>query len=253
MILDLFSLAGKVALVTGASRGLGAAMAEALAEAGADLAVVSRGNGLDAVTDRIRGLGRRCLGLRADLSGVAAAAKVVQDTLDHYGSLDILVSSTGAQRRGPALGISEADWDEVLNVNLKSVFFLCQAAGRHMVERKSGKIIVVGSITSFQGAVRVAPYTASKSGLAGITKLMANEWAPYGVNVNGIVPGYMATQFTLPLQNDPETNAFITARIPMGRWGTPDDLKGAVVFLASRASDYVQGHMLAVDGGWLGR
>jgi 2-deoxy-D-gluconate 3-dehydrogenase len=253
MILDLFSLAGKVALVTGASRGLGAAMAEALAEAGADVVVVSRGDGLDAVVDRIRGLGRRCLGLRADLSGAATGAKVVQDTLDHHGSLDILVNSTGAMRRGPALAISEADWDEVLNVNLKSVFFLCQAAGKHMVQRKSGKIINVGSLMAFQGGVRVGPYTASKSGLAGLTKLLANEWAPYGVNVNGITPGYMATQFTLPLQKDPETYASITARIPQGRWGTPHDLKGAVVFLASRASDYVQGQMLVVDGGWLGR
>lgn len=253
MILEKFSLAGKVAIVTGASRGLGAAMAEALAEAGADLALVARGDALDAVVDRIRSLGRRCIGLRADLAGVPESLKVVQKTLEYYGSLDILVNCTGAMRRGPALEISEQDWDEVLNVNLKAIFFICQAAGKYMVQRKSGKIINVGSLMSFQGGVHVGPYTASKSGLAGLTKLLANEWAPHGVNVNGIAPGYMATQFTLPLQNDPERNASITARIPQGRWGTPDDLKGAVVFLASHASDYVQGQMLVVDGGWLGR
>jgi 2-deoxy-D-gluconate 3-dehydrogenase len=253
MILENFSLANKVAIVTGASGGLGAAMAEALAEAGADLAVVSRGDKLEAVVDRVRSLGRRCLGLRADLAGIAACSKVVQQTLDHYGSLNILVNCAGTMRRGPALEISEADWDEVLNVNLKSVFFLCQAAGKYMVQHKSGKIINVCSLMSFQGGVLVAPYTASKSGLAGLTKLLANEWAPHGVNVNGIVPGYIATQFNLPLQKDPERNAAITARIPQGRWGTPEDLKGAVVFLASHASDYVQGQMLVVDGGWLGR
>jgi 2-deoxy-D-gluconate 3-dehydrogenase len=253
MILEKFSLADKVAIVTGASGGLGAAIAEGLAEAGADLVLVSRSDKLDAVVDRVRSLGRRCLWLRADLAGIATCSKVVQQTLDYYGSLDILVNCAGTMRRGSALDISEADWDDVLNVNLKSVFFLCQAAGKYMVQRKNGKIINVGSLMSFQGGVLVAPYTASKSGLAGLTKLLANERAPHGVNVNGIAPGYMATQFNLSLQRDLERNAAITTRIPQGRWGTPDDVKGTVVFLASHASDYVQGQMLVVDGGWLGR
>lgn len=254
MSLEQFSLAGKIAVVTGASRGLGAAIAEALAEAGAELVLVSRGGKqLEEMVEHIQCLGRHCLGIPADLGNTAVCSKIVQQTLDYYGALDILVNCAGAQARGPALGISVQDWDEVLNVNLKSVFFLCQAAGKHMVQRKSGKIINIGSLMSYQGGVLIAPYTASKSGLAGLTKLLANEWAPHGINVNGIAPGYMATKFTLPLQNDPERNASIVARIPQGRWGVPDDLKGAVVFLASHASDYVQGQMLAVDGGWLGR
>jgi 2-dehydro-3-deoxy-D-gluconate 5-dehydrogenase len=253
MILEQFSLAGKVAIVTGASRGLGAAMAEALAEAGADLALVSRGDKLDVEVEHIQRLGRHCIGLRADLASTTACSKIVQQTLDYYGSLDILVNCAGTTSRGPALAVCEQDWDQVLNVNLKSVFFLCQAAGKYMVQRKSGKIINIGSLLSFQGGILVAPYTASKSGLAGLTKLLANEWAPHGINVNGIVPGYMATEITLPLQKDPERSASITARIPQGRWGTPDDLKGAVVFLASHASDYAQGQMLVMDGGWLGR
>ena len=163
------------------------------------------------------------------------------------------MNCAGITRRGSIFAISEQDWDDVLNLNLKSVFFLCQAAAKHMVQRQSGKIINIGSLLSFQGGILIAPYTASKSGLAGLTKLLANELAPHGVNVNGIAPGYMATEFTLALQNSPERNAEITSRIPQGRWGTGDDIKGAVVFLASRASDYVQGQMLVVDGGWMGR
>jgi 2-deoxy-D-gluconate 3-dehydrogenase len=252
-ILERFSLAGKIALVTGASRGLGAAMAEALAEAGADLAVVSRSEQLATVAERIRCLGRRCLMLNTDLSGVDSCQRVVQQTLDHYGVLDVLVNCAGITRRGSIFAITEKDWDDVLNLNLKSVFFLSQAAAKHMVSRRSGKIINVGSLLSFQGGILIAPYTASKSGLAGLTKLLANELAPHGVNVNGLAPGYMTTEFTLPLQKDPERYAQILARIPQGRWGTRDDVKGAVVFLASQASDYVQGQMLAVDGGWLGR
>jgi 2-deoxy-D-gluconate 3-dehydrogenase len=252
MILDTFSLAGKIALVTGASRGLGAAIAEGLAEAGADLALVARSDKLEGVAEHIQTLGRRCIGLPVDLAKVDSCQKVVQQTLDFYGALDIVVNNAGITRRGPIAAISENDWDCVLNLNLKSVFFLCQAAAKHMVQRQSGKIINIGSLFSFQGGILIAPYTASKSGLAGLTKLLANELAPHGINVNGIAPGYMATDFTLPLQQDPERNASITARIPQGRWGTADDLKGAVVFLASHASDYIQGQMLAVDGGWLG-
>jgi 2-deoxy-D-gluconate 3-dehydrogenase len=254
MILEQFSVTGKVAIVTGASRGLGAAMAEALAEAGADLALVARSEKqLDAQVTHIQSLGRRCLGIRADLATTTACSKIVQQTLDYYGSLDILVNCAGTTWRSPALAVSERDWDEVLNVNLKSVFFLCQAAGKHMVQRKHGKIINICSLLSFQGGVLNAPYTSSKSGLAGLTRLLANEWAPHGVNVNGITPGYMATEFTAALLKDPERSASILARIPQGRWGTPDDLKGAVVFLASSASDYMQGQILVVDGGWLGR
>jgi len=254
MILEQFSLAGKVGIVTGASRGLGAGMAEALAEAGADLTLVARSEKeLDAQVAHIQSLGRRCLGLRADLATTAACSKIVQQTLDHYGSLDILVNCAGMVWRGPALDLSEKDWDAVLDVNLKAAFFLCQAAGKHMVQQKRGKIINICSLLSFQGGLLVAPYTASKSGLAGLTRLLANEWAPHGVNVNGITPGYMATELTAALLKDSERSASILARIPQGRWGTPQDLKGAVVFLASSASEYVQGQMLVVDGGWLGR
>jgi 2-deoxy-D-gluconate 3-dehydrogenase len=254
MILEQFSLAGKVGIVTGASRGLGAGMAEGLAEAGADLTLVARSEKqLDEQVAHIQSLGRRCLGLRADLATTTACSKIVQQTLDHYGSLDILVNCAGMVWRGSALELSEKDWDTVLDVNLKSAFFLCQAAGKHMVQQKRGKIINICSLLSFQGGLLVAAYTASKSGLAGLTRLLANEWAPHGVNVNGIVPGYMATELTAALLKDPERSASILARIPQGKWGTPQDLKGAVVFLASSASDYVQGQMLVVDGGWLGR
>ena len=253
MILDKFVLTGKVALVTGARGLLGAAMAQALAEAGADLALVSRGDKLEAVAECIRRLGRRCITLQADLAGVASCETVVQQTLAYYGSLDILLNCAGITRRGSSFAISEKDWDDVVNLNLKAVFFLCQAAAKHMVPRRTGKIINIGSMLSFTGGVLIAPYTASKSGLAGLTKLLANELAPHGINVNGIAPGYMATEFTRALQEDPVRNAEISARIPQGRWGTGDDLKGAVVFLASSASDYVQGQMFAVDGGYLSR
>ena len=250
---EMFSLAGKVALVTGASRGIGAALAKGLAEAGADLAVVSRSEQLSTVVNDIQSLGRRCLELRVDLGDVATCAKVVQDTLHYYGSLDIVVNCAGMIRRAPALEVAEQDWDAVLNLNLKSAFFVSQAAAKHMVPRKSGKIINICSLLSFQGGILTAAYTPSKSGLTGLTRLLANEWGQYGINVNGIVPGYIATELTERLQKDPERSAAIVGRIPQGRWGTPDDMKGAVVYLASHASDYVQGQMLVVDGGWMGR
>ena len=186
---------------------------------------------VEAVANDIQSLGRRCLELAGRFRGVATCAKVVQDTLHYYGSLDIVVNCAGIIRRAPAFEVAEQDWDAVLNLNLKSAFFRTQAAAKHMVPRKSGKIINICSLLSFQGGILTAAYTPSKSGLTGLTKLLANELAPHGINVNGIAPGYMATEFTLALQNSPERNAEITGRIPQGRWGTGDDMKGAVVFL----------------------
>lgn len=252
MILDQFRLEGRVALVTGASRGLGQAMALALAEAGADVSALATRDCAETAA-RIRQLGRRAEAIAMDLSAPGAPQEAVRRVLDGFGRLDILVNNAGIIRRAPFLEVSERDWDEVLTVNLKSVFLLSQAAARHMVERRSGKIIHVASMLSFQGGIRVTPYTAAKSGLLGLTRIMANELAPLGVQCNAIAPGYMATDTTAPLRADERRNAEILARIPAGRWGTPEDLSGAIVFLASPASDYVNGAVLAVDGGWLAR
>jgi len=248
----LFSLRGRVALVTGANRGLGQAIALALAGAGADIAAVASGDSEDTAA-RVRALGRRAVALRADLSTLAPIPGLVAQTVRELGALDILVNNAGIIRRADALDFSEDDWDRVMDVNLKSAFFLAQAAGRHMLAAGRGKIVNIASMLSFQGGIRVPSYTASKSGLAGITKLLANEWAGKGVNVNAIAPGYMSTDNTAQLRADEGRNREILARIPAGRWGTPDDLGGAAVFLASRASDYVHGTILPVDGGWLAR
>ena len=247
-----FSLEGKVALVTGANTGLGQGIAIALAEAGADIACA----GIAPPTEteaRVRALGRRFVAIEANLSSLEPIDRVVRETLDGLGGFHILVNNAGLIRRADAVEFTEEDWDAVMDTNLKSAFFLAQAAGRHMIAQGRGKIINIASMLSFQGGVRVPAYTASKSGLAGITRLLACEWASKGVNVNAIAPGYMTTDNTAALRADEKRNAAILDRIPAGRWGEPSDLGGAAVFLASRASDYVHGAIIPVDGGWLAR
>jgi len=252
-VLDSFRLDGKVAIVTGASRGLGAAMALAFAEAGADVALVARG-ATAALQKSIAALGRRSVAIPADVGAVESAEKIVAETVRALGRADILVNNAGIIRRANFLDFTEQDWREVLDVNLSGAFRLSQHFARHVVARKgTGKIIHVASMLSYQGGVRVASYTASKSGLHGLTKLMANELAPLGINVNALAPGYMATDNTEQLRADAARNKAILERIPAGRWGTPDDLKGAVIFLAAPASDYLHGFTIAVDGGWLAR
>jgi 2-deoxy-D-gluconate 3-dehydrogenase len=254
VILDLFKLDGKVALVTGASRGLGQAMAIALAEAGADVAGLGVSS-LDKTAAQVKALGRRFLPLTVDLLEAHAVdmTNVVDEVVSGLGGLDILVNNAGTIRRTPVLDFSEKDWDDVMQVNLKAAFLLSQAAGRVMVERGKGKIINIASMLSFQGGIHVASYTAAKSGMAGITRLMANELAAKGLNINAIAPGYMATDNTAALRADAERGPTILDRIPAGRWGEPADLMGAVVFLASAASDYMNGAIVPVDGGWLTR
>jgi len=247
-----FDLSGKVAIVTGANTGIGQAIALALAEAGADIAAVGRTPAQETV-EKARALGRRAEIVSADLSTIEPVQRVVDETVDKLGGLDILVNNAGIIRRADAVDFTEEDWDAVVDTNLKSVFFLCQAAGRHMIANGGGKIINIASMLTFQGGIRVPSYTASKSGIGGLTKLLANEWASKGINVNAIAPGYIATNNTAALQADEVRNKSILDRIPAGRWGDASDLGGAAVFLASRAADYVQGHILAVDGGWLAR
>jgi len=244
----LFSLEGRSALVTGANTGLGQAIAVALARAGADIVAAGRSAPTETEAE-VKALGRGFLAVQADLGDVKAIPEVAKAA----GPVDILVNNAGIIRRADALDFTEADWDAVMDVNLKSAFFLTQAVARPMVERGYGKIINVASMLSFQGGVRVASYTASKSGIAGLTKLLANEWAGKGVNVNAIAPGYFATNNTEALRADETRNRDILARIPAGRWGKPDDLGGAAVFLASSAADYVHGAVIPVDGGWLAR
>lgn len=250
-----FSLAGKVALVTGSSTGLGKGMALGLAEAGADIVGIYNSHAPEHQAE-IEKMGRRFCGVQADLSEPAPASMghIVEEAVGQFGRLDIVVNNAGIIRRAPAVEFSEQDWDDVMNVNLKSLFFLCQAAARQFIAQGGGgKIINIASLLSFQGGILVPAYTASKSGVMGLTRLLACEWAEQGINVNAIAPGYMATRNTQPLQDDPVRNRQILDRIPAGRWGTPEDMKGAVVFLASAASDYVNGYTLAVDGGWLAR
>jgi 2-deoxy-D-gluconate 3-dehydrogenase len=247
-----FDLSGRVAVVTGANTGIGQAIALALAGAGADIAAVGR-TPAEETAARVDALGRRAEVISADLSTIEPVQRVVDQTLERLGRLDILVNNAGIIRRADAVDFSEEDWDAVIDTNLKSVFFLCQAAGRHMIAQGAGKIINIASMLTFQGGIRVPSYTASKSGIGGLTKLLANEWAVKGVQVNAIAPGYIATNNTSALQADPVRNKAILDRIPAGRWGNPEDLGGAAVFLASAASDYVNGHVLAVDGGWLAR
>jgi 2-dehydro-3-deoxy-D-gluconate 5-dehydrogenase len=251
--LDLFCLQGKVALVTGSARGLGAAIAVALAEAGADVVANDRTDPADTVRTIAALPGRRALGLVADLSDRAASDALVAGALDKMGRLDILVNNAGIIRRAAAADYPDEDWDQVIEVNLTAVFRLSRAAGRHMLARGSGKIVNIASLLSFQGGITVPSYTAAKSGVAAITKALANEWAGRGINVNAIAPGYIRTENTRPLAEDPVRSRQISERIPAGRWGEPGDLAGTAVFLASAASDYVNGHVLVVDGGWMAR
>jgi 2-deoxy-D-gluconate 3-dehydrogenase len=247
-----FDLSGKVAVVTGANTGIGQGIALALAAAGADVAAVGRTPAEETV-EKARALGCRAEIISADLSTIEPVNRVVDEAVDKLGGLDILVNNAGIIRRNDSLDFTEEDWDAVVDTNLKSVFFLCQAAAKHMVQQGGGKIINIASMLTFQGGIRVPSYTASKSGIGGLTKLLANEWAAKGINVNAIAPGYIATNNTAALQADENRNRSIMERIPAGRWGDPADMGGAAVFLASSASDYVQGHILAVDGGWLAR
>ena len=256
MILDKFRLDDRVALVTGASAGLGAAIAVALAEAGAHVVAHGNSRAPDATCGLVERAGRRGLSVRGDLADRETPRRLVEQTLGEFGRLDILVNNAGTIRRAPAADYSEEDWAAVIEVNLSAVFRLSQLAGRHMIERGGGvrgKIVNIASLLSFQGGITVPAYAASKGGVAQLTKALANEWASKGVNVNAIAPGYMRTDNTAALQTDETRNRQILERIPAGRWGEPEDLAGAAVFLSSHASDYVNGHVLVVDGGWMGR
>jgi 2-deoxy-D-gluconate 3-dehydrogenase len=247
-----FSLAGKAALVTGANTGIGQAIAVALAEAGADVAVAGRSEPTETLA-LIGAAGRNAVNIKADLSSIEPVARVIDETVGALGGIDILVNNAGIIRRGDLAEFTEADWDAVIDTNLKTLFFLSQAAARHMTAQGSGKIINIASLLSFQGGIRVPSYAAAKSGVAGVTKALANELAAKGVQVNAIAPGYIETNNTAALQADETRNRQILERIPTGRWGSPEDIAGAALFLASPASDYVTGHVLAVDGGWLAR
>jgi 2-deoxy-D-gluconate 3-dehydrogenase len=252
--LELFRLDGKVALVTGPGRGLGQGIALGLAEAGADIAGLYRSTYKE-TRAQVEARGRRFLPIQCDLAeaSVDDLNAVVDHVVRDMGDLDILVNNAGIIRRAPAIEFSEQDWDDVVQVNLKAAFFLAQAAAKAMEQQGGGKIINVASLLAFFGGILVPAYTAAKSGLAGITRALSNEWASKKINVNAIAPGYMATDNTAPLQADPQRNAAILARIPAGRWGEPADLKGIAVYLASPASDYMHGAIVPVDGGWLAR
>jgi 2-deoxy-D-gluconate 3-dehydrogenase len=248
-----FDLTGRRALVTGANTGIGQGIAVSLAAAGAEILAVGRSS-MAQTAARIEAVGGRMAAIAADLGEAAAAAEMLGRAWDDQGPIDILVNNAGIIRRADAVDYAEADWDAVMEVNLKAVFMLCQAFGRRaLAGKRRGKIINVASLLSFQGGIRVAAYTASKSGVAGITRLLANEWAAKGINVNAIAPGYIETNNTEALRNDPDRSADILKRIPAGRWGRPEDIGGTAVYLASSAADYVHGSVLAVDGGWLGR
>ena len=248
-----FSLEGKAALVTGANTGLGQGIAVALAEAGADIAVAGFVPPAETAA-MIAKIGRRFVNVDANLMSIEPVPRIVSEAVAGLGKLDILVNNAGMIRRADALEFSEKDWDDVMNVNIKAAFFLCQAAGRQFVKQGTGgKIINIASMLSFQGGIRVPSYTASKSGIAGITRLLANEWASKNICVNAIAPGYMATDNTQQLRDDPARAKAILDRIPAGRWGTPADVGGTAVFLASAAADYLNGAIIPVDGGWLAR
>lgn len=249
----MFSLQNKVAIVTGANTGLGQGMAVGLAKAGADIALVGISEPTETI-EQIKALGRKYISIEANLLSVAPIADIIKQTVSHFGGFDILVNNAGIIRREDSLDFSEKDWDDVMNINIKVPMFLSQAAARYWVkENKAGKIINIASMLSFQGGIRVPSYTSSKSAVMGLTRALANEWAKYNINVNAIAPGYMATDNTQALRADEARNAEILNRIPQGRWGKPKDLAGPVVFLASAASDYVNGYTIAVDGGWLAR
>jgi 2-deoxy-D-gluconate 3-dehydrogenase len=248
-----FDLTGKVAIITGAGAGIGQGLSVALAEAGADIVGVGRSS-LAETEGLVKASGRKFLPIQADLGTIAPIQGIVDEVVNWAGRVDILINNAGIIRRADAIDFSEKDWDDVIDVNLKSVFFLSQAVGRQYLKQDSGgKIINIASMLSFQGGIRIPSYTASKSGVAGITRLLACEWAAKGINVNAIAPGYFITANTQQLRDDPDRSAAILARIPAGKWGKPSDLGGAAVFLASHAADYVHGVILPVDGGWLVR
>ncbi len=252
-ILDLFRLDGKVAIVTGAARGLGQALALGLAEAGADIVAVDILETTETNAE-VQKRGRKCLSIQGDITQKTCIETIIRDTLAELKRIDILFNNAGIIRRAPLTEFTEKDWDDVMNLNIRALFFLTQAVAKVMIAQgQGGKIINTASMLSFQGGIRVPSYTASKSAVRGLTMLLANELAPYNIQCNAIAPGYMATDNTAALRADEKRNAEILARIPAGRWGIPADLQGAAVFLASRASDYVNGHTLAVDGGWLAR
>ncbi|MBA0166291.1 MULTISPECIES: 2-dehydro-3-deoxy-D-gluconate 5-dehydrogenase KduD [Pectobacterium] len=253
MILNSFDLQGKVALITGCDTGLGQGMAIGLAQAGCDIVGVNIVEPKDTI-EKVTALGRRFLSLTADMSNVSGHAELVEKAVAEFGHVDILVNNAGIIRREDAIDFSEKNWDDVMNLNIKSVFFMSQTVARQFIKQgKGGKIINIASMLSFQGGIRVPSYTASKSAVMGVTRLMANEWAKHGINVNAIAPGYMATNNTQQLRADEERSKEILDRIPAGRWGLPQDLMGPAVFLASSASDYINGYTIAVDGGWLAR
>ncbi|MDR5860388.1 2-dehydro-3-deoxy-D-gluconate 5-dehydrogenase KduD [Halomonas eurihalina] len=250
---QLFNLSGKTAIVTGCNTGLGQGMALGLASAGCNIVAVNR-RSPEETQRRVEAMGVSLLPVEADLASTTPIDDILAQAEEHFGGADILVNNAGIIRRSDALDFTEKDWDDVMDVNLKNLFFLSQAFARSCIEgQRRGKIINIASMLSFQGGIRVPSYTASKSGVLGLTRLMANEWASHGINANAIAPGYMATNNTEALRNDPERSREILGRIPAGRWGEPEDLAGAAVFLASDASNYVHGHTLAVDGGWLAR
>jgi 2-dehydro-3-deoxy-D-gluconate 5-dehydrogenase len=254
MILDTFRLDGKNALVTGSSRGLGAAIALALAQAGANVGLHGRSPGGEAGCAKIHQMGRRSFYLAGDVVDPAVCSALIEKTIEEFGSIDILVNNAGMIRRAPAAEYPLADWDQVIAANLSAVFRLSQLAGQHMLQgSRGGKIVNVASLLSFQGGILVPAYAAAKGGVAQLTKALANKWASKGINVNAIAPGYMATDNTEALRNDPQRSRQILERIPAGRWGASSDVSGAALFLCSSASDYVHGHLLVVDGGWMGR
>jgi 2-dehydro-3-deoxy-D-gluconate 5-dehydrogenase len=251
--LDYFALTDKVAIVTGGNTGLGQGYAVALAKAGSDIFIASYDTNWDETRELIEETGRKVHFLQADLTQKGVVKQIVEECLTVFGKIDILVNNAGTIRRAPLLEYKEEDWNAVMDINLNAVYFLSQEVARVMVEQGSGKIINIGSMLSFQGGKFIPPYTASKHGVAGITKAFANEIGQYNVQVNAIAPGYIATANTAPIRADEARNAEILSRIPAGRWAAPSDLMGVVVFLASKASDYMNGHILAVDGGWLAR
>lgn len=253
MILDMFKLDGKVAIVTGANTGLGQGIAIGLAEAGADIVGVGRSD-MSETKEKVEAAGRRFLAVKADLVSLEPIDRIVEESVKEFGHIDILVNNAGIIRRTPALDYSVKDWDDVMNTNIRTLFFLSQAAARQFVKQgKGGKIINIASMLSYQGGIIVPAYTTSKSGVMGLTRALGNEWIKHNINVNAIAPGYMATNNTKALQEDKGRSADILARIPAGRWGTPADVMGAAVFLASDAAAYVNGYTIAVDGGWLSR
>lgn len=253
MILDSFNLQGKVALITGCDTGLGQGMAIGLAEAGCDIVGVNIVDPQETIA-KVTALGRGFLSLTADLTKTDDIPGIIEKSVAKFGHIDILVNNAGIIRREDALEFSEKNWDDVMNINIKTVFFMSQAVARQFIKQgKGGKIINIASMLSFQGGIRVPSYTASKSAVMGVTRLLANEWAKHNINVNAIAPGYMATNNTQQLRADEGRSKEILERIPAGRWGLPEDLKGPAIFLASAASDYINGYTIAVDGGWLAR